>query len=118
MASMNRAQRRKHQRAHRNHAPDYDPWVGVQLAWCATEDDLPEARQRSHNALIATMGANRTGGVKWSQLQTEAGKDFLANIIGDEGNSAELNDYYRRLMAHLREYGGWLVVAQAEGRRP
>lgn len=118
MATPNRAQRRREQRARRKHNHDYDPWVGIQLAWAENEDALPEARQRTHDHLIASMGANRTGGVKWSQLQTEAGKDFLNNIIGDEGNSAELNDYYRRLYAHLREYGGWLVVATAEGRRP
>lgn len=82
-------------------------------AWCATEDDLPDTRQATHDTLIALMGDKRTGGVKW--LWWTGAEAERALGIMRQGAVGEHADNYRRCAGHLREYGGYLVVAMAQG---
>lgn len=106
---MNRAERRKHR-----HKGD-DDWVGVQLGWCATDDDLPECRQQTHDNLIRMMGGGRTGGVQWRQLQGGAALDFMESLKAGEDTQPALLVYYRQIVEFLQNDGGWLVVATADG---
>lgn len=86
---------------------------GTQVAWCREESDLPETRQKTHDALIEDMGDRRRGGVQWRQYTGKDAVDALAQMTVDADMVAA--DYYRRIGAHLREYGGWLVLALAAG---
>jgi hypothetical protein len=102
--------RRLHSRA-RAVAPD--EWYGVQPAWAADHEALPEARQQAHDLLLEQMGERRTGPVTFRTYEGRSAHsvlDVLATKYGHEGMAA---DVIRRLRAHLREYGGFLVVATA-----
>ena len=107
---MNRQQRRKAQRRQHHHNAQHH---GVMVAWAASEADLPEARQQTHDRLIATMGDQRRGGVTWRQTTGDQAVETMAMLT--EGATCELADYYRRIRAMLREHGGWVVVASAPG---
>lgn len=85
------------------------------VGWCAAEEDLPDARQGTHDALLKVMGDRRTGGVTWRHYTGDQANEVLDRLVVDE-KRPELSDHYRRLRALLREYGGWLVVATAPGR--
>jgi hypothetical protein len=87
---------------------------GVLVGWAATEADLPEARQITHDKLIALMGDRRTGGVEWRTVVGAQAEQALGTL--QVGASPTLADHYRRLGGMLREYGGFLVVASAAGR--
>jgi hypothetical protein len=88
---------------------------GVLAAWCATEDDLPEARRRSHDGLVKLMADRRIGGVEWRHWSgDEANKALDVLRAGAVGPYA---DHYRRLAGLLREHGGFLVAAMAPSNR-
>lgn len=91
--------------------------VACLLAWCATEDDLAEARRRTHDALIEMMGPARTGGVTWRWWKGERAREVVEVALADPDQPADLAAYYRQVLAHLREYGGYVVVASAPGVR-
>lgn len=95
----------------------HDENVGILIGWCATEDDLAETRQGTHDALIKLMGDRRTGGVSWRQLTGDDAREALSMLTRGEMRP-ELLDHYRHLRAFLREYGGWLVIATAPGECP
>lgn len=91
---------------------DPDAEYATLVAWCAAKSDLAEARRQTHDTLIAMLGDRRRGGVRWQQ---HTGADAVRALgIMREGATGELADHYRRVAGHLREYGGWLVVAMAE----
>lgn len=90
-----------------------DDTYGV-LIVAATEADLPEARQRTHDALIGLMGDGRTGPIEWRQAKGAAATAIL-DIAARDPVTPELADYYRRVRAMVRENGGWLVMALAPG---
>ena len=90
--------------------------IGVVAGWCETEADLLECRQATHDTLIQMMGALRVGGVTWRQVTGQDAYDTLDLLSKDA--SRELLDYYRSVRAHLRERGGWVVVATAPGVLP
>lgn len=98
-----------------------DDWYGVQPAWCAgLPADVAEAKRLTHDQLISTMGARRTGGVRWVVAGDVDESYRLVEIIAsNEGAAAPLTElegnYVRQLRAHLREYGGLIVVALAPG---
>lgn len=87
------------------------------VAWCATEADLPETRRQTHDGLIALMGASRRGGIQWRQWTGSDASEAL-NGLWHDATPPDLADHYRRVAGHLREYGGWLVLAMARGDRP
>ena len=114
--SSTRAHRRRAERRIRKEERGIDPNsdYGTVAAWCLDESDLPAARQQSHDTLIALMGDQRTGGVQWLQRTGDDATQLLGQLFEDA--TGEASDYYRRIGGHLREYGGWLVVAIAPGK--
>lgn len=121
MSSNARAAARREARAAARRLPDD---VGLIIGWAPDEAALPEARQKTHDALIMAMGPLRLGGggVSWRQVTGDSASEVLSSMTREEyeehGGRAEYLDNFRRLRAHLREYGGWLVIATAPGRRP
>ena len=122
-----RAERRRHARGPRGprhlHSPpelNDDGIYGVQPGWFQSLDDLDHAKQSSHDALIATMGDRRTGGVQWRWWTGQEAHQVLAMLRTDklEVEDEHTANTYRRIAAHLREYGGYLIVAMAEGTPP
>lgn len=89
---------------------------GTTAAWCADADDLEDAKRRTHDGLLGMMGDQRTGGVQWIIREGDAARALLGQLW--QGADEELSTYYRQLRGHLREYGGYLVVAIAPGRKP
>ena len=104
---------RQDKRQTRRIIPDAD--YGTVAAWCLAESDLPDARASTHDTLLKIMGDERTGGVQWLQWTGDEAWAALREIR--EGATGEHADYYRRISGHLREYGGWLVLAMAPGKR-
>lgn len=97
---------------------DVDKDVGVLVAWCRGPEDLEDAKQQTHDGLIALMGDRRTGGVQWRICEgREQGEEAL-RVLRHGCTDQALLDLYRRHGAHLREWGGYLVVAMAEGVAP
>jgi len=100
-------------------ALDPDADVAVQICWCA-DDRVEEAKQQTHDMVIERLGDRRTGAVTWIVAQSvdDAHKivDDLVDPAHGPMSDAEAN-YYRQCRAHLREYGGTIVVAVAPGRR-
>jgi len=114
VSSKARAHQRRTARAHAKGSPHA---IGVQLGWCATKADLEQAKRETHDVLIAQMGSQRVGGVSWMIATGEGALKILNDAWPDADEAQEHHDYYRRIGAHLREYGGFLVVATAPGRR-
>lgn len=112
---MNRCDRRS--RGHRGplapRQPKETTWAWV-AAWAADEAALPEARTGTHDNLIALLGARRRGGVRWGQWTGAEAVAQLGQLQGEAYAPAVAN-YLRAIGGHLREYGGWLVVATAPG---
>lgn len=76
-------------------------------AWASTEPGaVDEAKQATHDRLIAQLGARRRSGVAWDVLEGEAAKAQLRHLHSH-------SDQWRQGMAKLREFGGFLVVAMA-----
>ncbi len=92
-----------------------DDGFGVMVGWCATESDLEEAKQQTHDGLIKLMADRRRGGVHWRicQAGTDQAREALAKLF--DGADVELADYYRQIAGMMREYGGFMVIALAEG---
>lgn len=113
-----RAERRRQERAQRRPARHDDQDYGVQPGWCATLDDLEDAKSASHDLLIASMGARRTGPVEWRWWTGDEARRRLSTLWeGWENPTAYEADVLRRIGAHLREYGGYLIIAMAKGRK-
>lgn len=119
---MSNRQERRHSRRHggsrraattERHA---DSDYGVIVGWCAGEEDLAEARQLTHDAVIRTMGARRTGGVRWLWSTGDEALALLGQIRLDS-DPPELAEHYRQIGERLADRGGYIVVAMAEGRR-
>lgn len=88
--------------------------MGTIVGWCASEADLTDAREALHDALIKLMGDQRTGSVFWVWREGQHAHELLNQVAVDE-RSQEILDHYRRVRAHLREYGGFVVIAMAPG---
>lgn len=85
--------------------------------WCLDETDLPDARRKLHDALVGFMGDKRTGPVTWRWWSDSEAVDQLRKMrAGGIPRGADA-DQERRVAACLREYGGYLVVAMAPGKR-
>lgn len=115
--------RAEHRRATRAHAKTsrarwwHSEEFGVQLGWCASSAELIEIRQRTHDSLIAQMGASRRGGVRWVQFTGKQALDELKRFAEDAPDD-EHAEYYRQIMVKLWSQGGFLVFALAPGLRP
>lgn len=124
-AHTTRAERRRQARAERKNRDRIRPVdgdYGIQPGWFAGPDHLEEAKRLSHDLLIESMGDRRTGPVQWLIWEGEAAKATLAKLRNEwrDGQplTADEAETFRQLAAHFREYGGCLIVAMAEGRRP
>lgn len=96
------------------------------MGWCADEDSLDQAKKSTHDILIGLLGDRRRGGVSWiiesGTPAAEVVSKFIESGWEDGGDYRELT-HYRQVKAHLREHGGFVVVAVAaavmpEGRMP
>lgn len=87
----------------------------VNAGWCANDDNLEEAKRLSHDYVIAGLGRNRTSGVSWIIEQGDAALDVVERMRQDA--TPEELDHYDKLDELLRDHGGYLVVAMANGRR-
>lgn len=118
MGSLARSHRRRQARTLR--LPDR--WYGTAAGWCATEDDLPEARKQTHDTLISLMAERRVGAVQWrwwtGHEASEALRLLSSDVEGHYGQITEHAAYYDQIAALLRDHGGFLVVAMAPGKRP
>lgn len=111
-----RAERRRRERATRRPARHLDRDYGVQPGWFADLDALEEAKRGTHDLLIASMGDRRTGGVQWRWWTGEEATVQLTMLRGGWMNLTDYeSDVLRRIAAHLREYGGYFIIAFAEG---
>jgi hypothetical protein len=81
--------------------------------WSAFAED---GRKASHDALIAALGPLRVSGVSWREATGDEAHALLDEMTAGEMDEAH-RDHYRRIRAHLREYGGWVVVALAKARK-
>lgn len=113
-AERRRLARHEAKRARRQFKPDAD--YGVQVGWFKTLADLPEARRSTHDSLVKSMGAMRTGPVQWRWATGKEAHDLLDSITENADEAAA--NYYRQVRAHLREWDGYVIVAAAEGKRP
>lgn len=109
-----RAQRRdRRQRNALASALDPDRRYGTQPAWAMDAESLPEARQQAHDILVMQMGDRRAGPVEWRTYEGEA----ALKVIGEYGRGYAPDSYQasivRRMRGHLREYGGFIVIALA-----
>lgn len=90
-------------------------YYGVEMGWGATESDLAEVRQVTHDNLIEAMGDRRLGGVEWRTIAGPDAVEVLDRFLADPGETDERRlDIYRELR-RLSETGGFLVVALAPG---
>lgn len=115
--SAHRAERRRAERAHAKRRRMHDEHCGVLFGWCATKDDLPDARRQTHDLLIKLMGARRTGPVSWVWWTGDEAHQALDRAAEGELRTEHLANY-RQLRAHLREWGGYIVLATAPGTQP
>lgn len=118
MSSNRRAERRRQQRA--RHAANVDVVLpgdyAVTVGWCSGVDDLDEARAKLHDSLIAMMGDQRSGPVEWRWWEGQAAHRNLDRLAAAAASADQpIRDHYRRVRAHLREWGGIVVVAMAPG---
>jgi hypothetical protein len=89
----------------------------LNTGWCATEDDLPELRQGTHDTVIKLLGTRRTSGVRWVQFEGEEAYTHLERLV-EKCTDPKLLAMYRQIRGLLREHGGWVVTAMAEGSPP
>jgi hypothetical protein len=83
-------------------------------------DEIENLKKILHDRLIEMMGDRRRSGVRWVVTEGDDARDFLTALGKDNlaGTGVAWNDYVRQLRARLREYGGWIVGAVAEGEPP
>lgn len=129
MSRAHRAEQRRQARAERRHNHGRNPMppptgsahhgdgVACVTGWCADDDALPELRQKTHDTVISLLGANRRSGVRWHQYQDQAAYDHLEAMTVGCTDTALL-ELYRTCRGYLREYGGWIVTAMADGTKP
>lgn len=114
MSDPHRAERR---RAARAAASSHN--IVVQLGWCATEADLAELYQATHDMLINGLGALRTSGVEWRTFHGETAQALLQTALdnhpGDE--DAEYRTYLEKMREHLNTHGGYIVAASCAANR-
>lgn len=103
-----RAQRRARHEAGDSH--------GVVVGW-AMPDHLDEAKQQTHDTLIALMGTTRTGGVTWRFFEGAGALKMIEKFVAMERDLVMLL-HYRQIEKHLRGRGGVMVMATAPGSRP
>lgn len=104
--------RRHRTRAHRQHD---DSVFGVKYAATAvhSHSEIEEAKQATHDSLIAELGARRRGGVRWWVIAPENVHAFLAE------ESVRTGSDNSDLLAWFADHpGGGLVVAGAEAVPP
>lgn len=111
------ARRQERSRAKAQRQPTWDGTTpegwGTTAGWC-DEASIELAKKQTHDTLIALMGDRRIGGVQW---RIHTGQEAVEALgVLRKGATGEHADYYRQIGAHLREYGGYLVVAMAPGR--
>lgn len=90
---------------------------------CMDETDVETLKQTLHDNLIRMMGDRRTGGVSWIVARDDDARDLLRMLretpdVTEGGHSTDWNEYVRRCSARLREYGGIIVAAMADGSPP
>lgn len=95
---------------------DDEEW-GVQAGWCASDDELEEAKKQTHDRLISQLGARRRGGVRWIVLEGMPTRRKAGELMIGIAPDSLHGHYYRRIQGLLREYGGLLVIAMAPGRK-
>lgn len=94
---------------------DDQAWISIVPAWCAVEN-LEEAKGRTHDLVIETLGPWRRGGVRWAvHTQTTAHRvmDQMATS-SDQADRATV----ARIRSLMDAHGGLLVIAMAPGVRP
>lgn len=93
--------------------PDGD--YGTNVGWFHTLADLDEAKRMGHDTLVALMGDRRTGPICWRWYEGANAARFLDQYqAGQTAGTAEF-EYVRAVRAHLREYGGFVLLTIAEG---
>lgn len=100
-------------RGTQHHKRRQDRIGAVVYACCATEADIPEARQRAHDQVIEMAGRSRLSGVRWEQWPSLAGFRHLQTspVIASMGEGAGPGQYDVH-MAFLRGHpDGYLVAA-------
>lgn len=114
MGSKARAERRRHDRAQKQ---GMDTRVGITVAWCEDDEHLDEAKQRTHDGLIALMGDARSGGVTWRMYTGDGALNVIKQLVttGDPEWGQKVASPVKRL---LEQFGGTLVIASAPGRHP
>jgi hypothetical protein len=116
---VSRAERRRQERAERKGTAririDADGDYGVQPAWFHTLDDLEEAKKATHDAVIEQMGDQRIGPVRWGWWTGAEARQQLA-VMQRGPMDPQQADYYAQIGAHLTKWGGYFIVAMAEGR--
>lgn len=89
----------------------------ITAGWFGTLADLEKAKRQSHDILVEMMGDRRSGPVHWRWWESGDGADEALRVLSEAAAPHEL-DHYRRVRAHLREYGGFVIVALAKGQPP
>lgn len=116
---MNGRDRRHRKAAARQRRRAHEADYGVMVGWCKTEAELDEARRLLHDGVIDMMGARRRGAVTWRWETGDDADQLLAKLVqGTATGDQAILSHYRRVRAHLREYGGIVVVAMAPGVPP
>lgn len=96
-----------------------DDYLGVVPGWCATEADLEELRRQTHDLLIKLLGESRTSGVTWRQYSGAAALSAVTMLRLDAvTHQLEWVAMCDELERKLRDEGGYLVIATAEGDPP
>lgn len=111
-----RAERRRRERAQRKNAERLHPdgVYGVQPGWFHTMADLEEAKKSSHDMLIASMGDRRIGPVHWRWWTGVDAFQRLNDLRSGETDAYAIH-VYNQIGRHLRQHGGYLIIALAEG---
>lgn len=92
--------------------------VGVQAGWCEAAHDIDRVKKQTHDPLIANMAGCRASGVRWT---IKSGENALKAIREGlrPGASPEFEvKVLAPIEERLRESGGYLVVAMADGVAP
>lgn len=118
MTKARNGHRRPRPRAARRARHENDPNAshGVVVGW-AMPDMLEEAKQQTHDTLIALMGPTRTGGVTWRFFEGAGALKMIEKFVAAERDLVMLL-HYRQIERHLRARGGVMVMATAPGSRP
>lgn len=94
--------------------PLRDENFAMQLGVCENEDGLDELFRGTHDQVLHSAGALRTGGVQWMQHQGRDGVEVLDKLLADthHGPDHDVILECRRLLAEVWR-DGYLVVAMA-----